>query len=223
MWRCACGKTHEEAFDACWSCGRERGSADALAAPIVEQNAPATLAPRSGARPRSGRTITLKEETILDEWSTMVERGAPHADRVLDVVQDRLGDSEIPGNCTWDVEEVKSSGWLSKVMREFLVVRLEQFSDYRMYVSARGYGIHLDACWFLTVEPGFFKRALSAQIGNSESALSAPKNILVQQDLRAWITVVHHCVLDAVGSLKADLGQDPRSMRRESKGFLSVW
>lgn len=167
--------------------------------------------------------ITLKEETILDEWSTMVDHGAPHANDVLTEIERRLQASEIPGDCTWGVEEVKSSGLFAKVKREFLLVRLEQFSDYRMYIAVRGYGIHLDVARFLTVEPGFFKRALSAQIGDSDTALSAPKNILVHQDLRAWVTVVHHCVVDAVGSVMEKLGQDKTTIRRDSKGFLNVW
>lgn len=223
MWRCSCGKTHEDTFDSCWSCGRERGSEPATAVTTADLETPTPRPPRPGGRPRSGRSVTLKEETILNEWSTMVDSAGPHADRVLDSIQERLGDADIPGNCTWDVDEVKSSGWLSKVKREFLIVRLEQFSDYRMYISAREYGIHLDVCWFLTVEPGFFKRVISVQIGDSETAVSAPKNILVHQDLRAWVTVVHHAVVDAVKSLMEGLGQDKSLLRRESKGFLSVW
>jgi hypothetical protein len=167
--------------------------------------------------------ITLKEETILDEWSTMVDYGAPHAKEVMNEIDRQLEAAKIPGDCEWRTEEVKSSGLFSSVKREFLIVRLEQFSDYRMYISVREYGIHLDICRFLTVEPGFFKRSLSAQLSGTDTALSAPKNILVQQDLRAWVTVVHHCVVDAVGSVMESLGQDRSKIRRESRGFLSVW
>lgn len=145
-------------------------------------------------------------------------------DEVLNGIQDRLGDADIPGNCTWDVDEVKSSGWFSKVRREFLIVRLAQFSDYRIYIAAREYGIHLDVCWFLAVEPGFFKQAVSDSLTNGDwQALSRPKNILVEQDLRAWVTVVHHAVKDSVESLMEELGQDKGLLKRESKGFLSVW
>ena len=120
-------------------------------------------------------------------------------------------------------EEVKSSGWFSKVQREFLIIRLEQFGDYRMYVAAREYGVHLDVCRFMTVEPGFFKKQLAERVGGSGDFLSAPKNILVEQDLRAWVTVVHHCVVDSVEALMGKLGQDRSKIRRESKGFLGVW
>lgn len=167
--------------------------------------------------------ITLKEETILDRWSAMVDRAAGRANEVMDDVRRRLGESHIPGDCGWNLEEVKSSGWFAKVRREFLVVRLEQFSDYRIYVAVRDYGIHLDACRFTTVEPGFFKKHLAERLGGSMDALSAPKNILIEQDLQAWVTVVHHCLLDSVGGLMDSLGQDKSKLRRESKGYLEVW
>lgn len=50
--------------------------------------------------------------------------------------------------------------------------------------------------------------------------LSAPKNILVHQDLNAW---GHHMVLDSVEELLKTLGQDPARIRRESKRFLVGW
>lgn len=173
--------------------------------------------------------ITLKEETILDEWSMLLDQAAGHGEAILDDVQKRLEAARTPGNPTWKVEEVQSSGLFSRVKREFLLVRLEQFKDYRMYVAARDYGIHLDVCRFLTVEPGFFKKAISEALSEKLAGvreadfLSAPKNILVHQDLRAWVTVVHHAVLDAVEALMGQLGQDPSRIRRESKGFLEVW
>ena len=166
--------------------------------------------------------ITLKEETILDQWSMMVDGAANRAQAVLDDVGRRLKAADVPGGCDWEVEEVKSSGWFAKVRREFLVVRLERFGDYRMYVAAGEYGAHLDVCRFLTVEPGFFKKQLAERFGGMD-ALSAPKNILVEQDLRAWVTVVHHCLLNAVGALMDKLGQDRGKIHRESKGYLAVW
>ena len=75
----------------------------------------------------------------------------------------------------------------------------------------------------MTVEPGFFKKTISEKLTGDESAFSAPKNILIHQDLSAWRTVVHHAVLDSVEVLVKELGQDPSKIHRESKGFLSGW
>lgn len=167
--------------------------------------------------------ITLKEETILDQWSALVDHGAPHASEVLDDIQRRLEQAQIPGDCRWSVEEVKSSGWFAKVKREFLIADLKEFGDYHMYVGVRPYGIHLDVCRFLTVEPGFLKKKIAEHTFGAADFLSAPKNVLIEQDFRAWITVVHHCVLDAVGSVMGKLGQDKSALRRGSKGFLEIW
>ncbi len=167
--------------------------------------------------------ITLKEENILDEWSTVLEQARDHSDALLEDMQRRLEASQIPGGCTWALVDVQSSAWVSRVRREFLVVQLEQFKDYRMYIAAREYGIHLDVCRFLTVEPGFFKKALAEQVAGDQGALSTPKNILLHQDLRAWVTVVHRAVVGAVEELMKTLGQDTSRINRKSKGFLEIW
>jgi len=168
--------------------------------------------------------ITLKEETILNQWNMLVDGAAGRSSEVYSDIEQRLRAAKIPGECTWTVEEVKSAGWFAKVRREFLLVRLDQFRDYRNYVGVRDYGTHLDLCRFLTVEPGFLKCELSKAVtGGEDRALSVPKNILIEQDLTAWVTVVHHCVLDGVKALMTKLGQDPAGIRRETKGFLQVW
>lgn len=167
--------------------------------------------------------ITLKEENILNQWTTLMDHAAGQHDMVLRHIEQRLTEAQIPGDCTWSLEEVQSSTWLSRVKRDFLIVRLGQFKDYRHYIGVREYGVHLDVCRFLTVEPGFFKKMVSEKLTGEGAALSGPKNILVEQDLTAWTTVVHHAVLAAVEGVMHDLGQDPATLHRESKGYLSVW
>ena len=168
--------------------------------------------------------VKLKDETILNQWSMLIDGAAARGNEVLDSIKFHLEAARIPGNCHWSVDEVESGGFLSKTRREFMIVRLDQFSDYRNYIGVRAYGSHLDCCRFLTVEPGFLKRQLSQAItGGSDQLLSTPKNLLVEQDLSAWATVVHHAVLDAVKSLYAKLGHDPAGIRHETKGFLQVW
>lgn len=167
--------------------------------------------------------ITLKEESILNEWSMLVDHGAGNEQFVVDQIDARLTAANIPGACHWDLEDVQSSGWLSKVRRQFLIVRLDQFSDYRMYIGIRDYGIHLDCCRFLTVEPSFMKKWAAEKLTGSADALSTPKNILVHQDLRAWVTVVHHAVISSTEVLMVKMGQDTKLLQRGSKGFLEIW
>ncbi|MFZ1685527.1 MAG: hypothetical protein WAU88_15525 [Candidatus Zixiibacteriota bacterium] len=167
--------------------------------------------------------ITLKEESILNQWSQMVDHGGGNSNDVMCAICDKLHEAQIPGECTWNVEEVKSSGFLSKTRREFLIVSLEDFRDYHIYVCIRDYGIHLHCSWFLTVEPGYLKKWASEKLTGFADLLSAPKNIMVHQDLQAWVTVVDSAVAESVHDLMAKLGQDTSRLHRGSRGFLEIW
>ena len=164
----------------------------------------------------------LESDSVIDQWSMIVDSAAGNAADVLEDIKRRLEAAQIPGECTWELEEVKCGGFLSRTRREFLVVRLKEFKDYRMYVAARDYGTHLDVCRFLAVQAGVLKGMIAEKIGGDKTALSGPTNILVAQNLRAWVTVVHHAVLEAVEALHQRLGQKSH-LRRESQGALAVW
>ena len=170
-----------------------------------------------------GSSKVLKEETILNEWSGMIFGAAEHGMEVLKGVHRRLLAAQMPGGCSWGLATVRSTGIISRVKRQFLVVELEQFEDYHMYIGARPYGNQLDCCRFLTVEPGVLKGYIASKLSGSADALSAPRNILVHQDLRAWATVVHRAVIEAVQELYKSLGQDSKHLRRESRGILEIW
>lgn len=167
--------------------------------------------------------ITLKEKAILNEWNMILDHAAGYSQEVLNDVVRRLEESQIPGNCTWKTTEVKSEGLIGRVRRDFLFVALKQFKDYHMYICIRDYGIHLDCCRFLTIEPGFLKKWASETLTGYDDALSIPKNILVHQDLRAWATVVHHAVLDSVEALMTKLDKNPKLLNRNSIGILKIW
>ena len=166
--------------------------------------------------------IALDSESVIDQWSMIVDSAAGNATDVLDDIKRRLESARIPGECTWDVEEVKSGGFLARTRREFLVIRLKEFKDYRIYVAARDYGVHLDVCRFVAVQAGVLKGMIAEKIAGDKTALSGPTNILVAQDLRAWVTVVHHAVLEAIEALDQRLGRKSY-LKRESQGVLAVW
>jgi hypothetical protein len=104
------------------------------------------------------------------------------------------------------------------------MVTNEGLKDYRMYIGARDYGNNLDVQWYLTCEPGFFKKTLSAFLtkGASDKALSFILDLFQQQDLSAYATVVHHCLLKALEKLMLGLGQDVSKIDRKSRGFLGI-
>jgi hypothetical protein len=172
-------------------------------------------------------SVTLKDEKLLDSWGVVIELGGGRADHLIDTVKQFLQQSELPG-ITWEVVEVKPGiikGFFGK-KRDYLMVKNEALKDYRMYVGARDYGRHLDISWFLTVEPGFFKKMFSEVLtkGGSPNALSFLLDIFDQQDLRAYVTAVHRCaVRKAVEQVVEHLGQDASKFDWKSKGFLQVW
>jgi hypothetical protein len=109
--------------------------------------------------------------------------------------------------------------------REFLMFYNLMHQDYKMYISARNIGTHLDVSWFATIEPRLLKRTLSKYMMGDPQALSQQVDMFDQQDLRACFTVAHHSLQQAIDILLEELKQQPLGMRGspQSKGFLSVW
>ena len=171
--------------------------------------------------------VTLKDEKLLDSWGVVIEQGAGREQHLIQAIGQYLAQSEIPG-IGWQMVEASPGmikGFFGK-KRDYLMVTNQALKDYRMYVGARDYGKHLDISWFLTVEPGFFKKAFSEMLtkGASPNALSMLLDLFDQQDLRAYVTAVHRCcVRRAVEELVANLGQDASRFDWKSKGFLEVW
>jgi hypothetical protein len=170
--------------------------------------------------------VTLNDQKILDQWGVVLEGGAGKDAAMLQMIQNTLKSSELPG-VQWENVNAQPSmlkGWFGN-KRAYLMVTSEAVGDYRMYVGARDYGKHLDVSWFLTVEPGFFKSAFSAMLANGNyQALSFSLDVFKNQDLRAYVTSVHRfCVRKAVEQVAAQIGQDTSGFDWKSKGFLQVW
>ena len=174
----------------------------------------------------SSGTVRLDDQKIKQRWGQIIEGGSGKTDMIYKLTQEFLQDGQAPG-VTWDFIDIKT-GWFSS-RRQYLGVNNELLKDWRMYVAARDYGSYLDVQWYLTVEPGFLKRTLSKAVtkagsGQSDAeALSYALNLFEQQELSAYMTTVHHCLVKAVEKLHTDLGLDPSRINRNSKGFLDVW
>lgn len=171
------------------------------------------------------KRVVLKDEKILDSWSLLIENAQNKKENVYQRVPEFLRDSEAPGIKT---EMVKvSPGGLGGFFardRDYLMVSNDGLRDYKIYIGARRYGKNLDVSWYLTCEPGFFKSTLSSFLtrGSSDKALSFMLNIFQQQDLLAYTTLVHHCLLKAVEEIMMGLGQDFSRVDRKSRGFLGI-
>jgi len=167
--------------------------------------------------------VTLKDEKILDSWSILIENAQGRGKEIYEKTKRYIEESQAPGIKTIDVK-VRPS-WLKGLLgkeREYLRVENTALKDFKMYVGARDYGNNLDVQWYLTCEPGFFKKRLSRVLTSSEDTLSFLLDIFKQQDLRAYATVVHHALLKAVIDLMSELEQDSSKIDRKSRGFLGI-
>lgn len=169
--------------------------------------------------------ITLKDEKIIDRWSMIVENAQGVAEQMYADTETNVKESKAPG-ITFDRVKVRPS-WLKGILgneRSYLMVENDALGDYRMFIGARDYGNALDISWFMTCEPGFFSKKLSNVLtsGASDKALSLNLDIFQQQDLNAYATVVHHCMLQAIEKMMSGKGQDTSQIDRKSKGFLGI-
>lgn len=169
--------------------------------------------------------VTLKDEKILDSWGLVMEGAAGHAHSLTERIEGLLKHGELPG-ISWKITEAQPGmlkGWFGK-KRDYLMITSESLKDYRMYLGARDYGKHLDVSWFLTVEPGFFKSVFSSMLAHGNmNAISFSLDVFDSQDLRAYVTAVHHCcVMRGVCEIGSKLGLDMSKFDWHSKGALQV-
>jgi hypothetical protein len=113
---------------------------------------------------------TLKHEAVLRRWNTMVLYGAGKDKWVMDTVEGMIKETQMP-NVYAGQQEV-SAGLLGG-KRNFLVVTHSSLRDYKMYISTRDFGVHLDVSWYLTAEPRFLKRTLSKYTTGDPKQLSS--------------------------------------------------
>jgi hypothetical protein len=166
--------------------------------------------------------IILKGDSVVDSWSMIVEQGAGHDQRLLDTTQEYIKESRMP-NVDCYQEYVANALFGTK--RNCLIVAHRMYRDYKMYITARNFGAHLDVSWFLAVQPGFLKRTLSKYSTGNPQALSQQIDMFDQQDIRAFVTIAHHLLKRAIDILLEELKQDPMplGLSASSKGFLNVW
>jgi hypothetical protein len=174
----------------------------------------------------------LRKERIIDTWAHLIDDaciddGRQRAENFYKDMSTFLDSTEAP---RLRVERKHLSPsimrGLSGDTREFLV--LTDTTNYRMkpyqiYVSARPYGTGLATDWNLTYKPTPLMAILSLIpfVNVIPQALS-DIDLFDQQDLRAYASNAHHCMLRAVTALMEYLHQDPSTLEKKSSGFLGV-
>lgn len=160
----------------------------------------------------------LRREQVIDRWDTLISGGHGHADPIVTSTVWRIDQQQLP-RVHYEQCDV-SPGILSSLAgktRPFLVISQSanrRLQPYRMYVNVRDYGDNLQASWYLAYHRSFFERFKPNPL--------VQLDLFDEQDLRAYVSAVHHCFTDAVVELVTSLGQDTSRVDRSSKGFLGI-
>jgi hypothetical protein len=174
----------------------------------------------------------LRKERIIDTWAYLIDEaciddGRQRAENFYKDFSTFLDATEAP-RLRVERKHLPPSilRGISGDTREFLV--LTDTTNYRMkpyqiYVSARPYGTGLATDWNLMYKPSPLMATLSLiPYVNLVPQTISDIDLFDQQDLRAYASNAHHCMLRAVIALMEYLHQDPSPLDRKSSGFLGV-
>jgi hypothetical protein len=155
------------------------------------------------------KAIVLHRSNVADSWSCILENAHGNAARIYRSTAAAILAAQLP-DVYLERVFVRPKHW-SKQEREYLLVMNESFKEYPIYIGAHDYGNNLAIYWYLVVTDDLFA-ALSS--GNF--------HLFQEQELRAYVTVIHRCLRHAVSELLLSFGQDASFLEPKSMGFLGV-
>lgn len=187
------------------------------------------------------KRVKLKQERIADQWSTLIEGANGKGEKVITDTMRAIENVNAP-NVFISRKEVRpgNAGFI-RIRREFLVAEHRQFDTYDMYIGARDYGKQLFVSWYLVAQPisfwrlfkrnplrailtapfVIFARGISRTQGGSGDLFSS-FNLFDIEELTAYVTTVHHALLDSVKIVMEGQKLDFTKVEKRTKGFLNV-
>ncbi len=170
--------------------------------------------------------IGTRQAEILDNWSALIRGAQGQGNQVISKTKELIAEAKAP---SIEVKEEKVGPSLATTpigeTREFLIVadkRNLKLSNFKAFVNAVDYGDGLFVSWYLTYMPEFWQTVVSMIPGTRKAAGLDELNLLNKQDLTAYVTCVHHCLLAAVDKLMIGSSQDPSKIDRRTRGFLGI-
>jgi len=170
--------------------------------------------------------IVERKAEILDNWSALIRGAQGQKDKVISETKELISVSKAP---SIQMKEEKVGSGLAPttfgVTREFLIVadrRNLRLGNFKTYVNANDYGDGLFVSWYLTYMPDVWQTLASLIPGARRVVGLDELNLFNKQDLTAYVTCVHHCLLEAVEKLMLGMDQDPSKIDRKSRGFLGI-
>jgi hypothetical protein len=170
--------------------------------------------------------IAERKAEILDNWSALVRGAQGQRDKIISSTKELISTTKAP---SIEMKEEKVGPGLAPTTfgetREFLIVadrRNLKLGNFKAYVNAADYGDGLFVSWYLTYMPDVWQTLASLIPGAGKVVGLDELNLFNKQDLTAYVTCVHHCLLEAVEKLMLDLNQDPSKIDRKTRGFLGI-
>jgi len=188
----------------------------------------------------------VKKEEVIDSWSVLIGSGQGRAEEIFNNTNNFILQTKAPNV---KIERKAMAPGIIRGLfgakRDFLVVAetgSPRLKPYQIFIGARDYGNNLDVSWYLTFRLTFWQRltallllipglnflVLPFTLMGGLTSMAKEKrggldlDLFDEQDLRAYTTNAHHCLLEAVEKLMLDLHQDPSKIDRKSRGFLGI-
>ncbi|MFQ5632196.1 MAG: glycine zipper family protein [bacterium] len=151
----------------------------------------------------------MRDEKVIDRWYTLLKSASGQADYIYKKSRENFENLEIT-NLGWGFETMKpglDQGLLGQ-NKQLLCVTNSILRGFKMYIVARDYGINLSVAWFLTLEPEIWDKKTTILKSESGRETFLDFDLFDQEELHAFVSSVHQCVLDAVRDLMKKLKQD---------------
>lgn len=185
----------------------------------------------------------VKNEHIVERWHVQIDGADGNAEAVLKNTEELIGHRNPP-NVKVQRKKI-SPGILRGALgdkREFVVVtetKTGRLKPYQMLINARDYGKTLDISWYLLFKLSIWRKVLvwllmvpvlnlfifpffliGTVVRGKKAGLDL--DMFDEQDLRAYTTVAHHSMKEAVEKMMADLNKDSSRIDWKSQGFLGI-
>ncbi len=170
--------------------------------------------------------IAERKAVINEEWSILIRGAQGQRDKVISATKEHIEISKAP-SIEMKEEEVGPSLTPSTFgeKRAFLIVadrRNLKLGNFKTYINANDYGDSLFVSWYLTYMPDVWQVLASLVPGTRKIIGLDELNLFNKQDLTAYVTCVHNCLLEAVEKLMMGIGQEPSKIDRKTRGFLGI-
>ena len=180
--------------------------------------------------------IVLREDKILEKWSVLIQNAQGKSKEIIEKTATTLEESGAPGVKAEMVRVFPKvapgffdSGFfksLEKQGKDYLMTTNENIKSMRLLVGAQDYGSNLYVSWYLICEPSSLSKVFAAFSGKATDggAKWTPviTNVFMEEELTAYTSLIHHCVLDAVEALMTSVGQDFSRVDRKTRGFMGI-